>query len=202
MSSTPKTPKKTRVVQIIEKQELFKKFIFRVEQVRFKHELFSGKMSEEVVRLNLDRGDSSAAIIYNEVDGTIILTEQFRYPAYEKGPGWLLELPAGVVEKKEEPIKTMRRELEEEIGFTVKSLAPIGVFYLSPGGTSERIHLFYANVTKKNQTGEGGGVKAEGENIRRVTVKVQDALQMVRTGEICDAKTIIGLQWLQINQKI
>lgn len=202
MSSTPKTSKKTRAVKIIAKQEIFKKAIFRVEQVRFKHELFNGEMSEEIVRLNLDRGDSTAAVIYNEVDGTIILTEQFRYPTYEKGQGWLLELPAGVVEKGEEPIKTMRRELEEEIGFTVNSLAPIGIFYLSPGGTSERIHLFYVNVTNHNQTSAGGGLESEGENIRRVTIKAQDALQKIRTGEICDAKTIIGLQWLQINQKI
>src|SRR5262249_52373328 len=129
----------------------------------------------------------------------VIFTEQFRYPAYEKGPGWLLEIPAGTIEDGEtdDPRVTLRRELMEEIGYEVMQFRKIASFYVSPGATSERIHLYYAAASPTDQKGKGGGLAAEGEDIRTVVMSVADALKKIESGEIVDAKTIIGLQWLQ-----
>jgi ADP-ribose pyrophosphatase len=189
-------------VEIISKAEVFRKWIFRIEEVRLRHERYDGGLSREYIRLNLDRGDSVAAVVHDPAADVIMLAEQFRYPAYEKGPGWILELPAGVVDPSlnETPEQTMRRELAEEIGYQVQNFRHISTFYLSPGGSSERIYLYYAQVTPQDRTGSGGGVEQIGEDIRRVALAVDEALAMVRRGEIVDAKTIIGLQWLKENR--
>jgi ADP-ribose pyrophosphatase len=99
-----------------------------------------------------------------------------------------------------DPAVTMRREIEEEIGYTVETLRLLNKFYLSPGGSSERIFLYYTSVTPKNKTKKGGGLAHEGEDIRLVSLKVDDALRKMDSGEIVDAKTIIGLQWLRANR--
>ena len=188
-------------VEILSESTVFKKFIFRIDEAHLRYERYSGGMSDKLVRLNFNRGDSVAALIHNTTDDTLVMTEQFRYPAYSKDPtqGWLLEIPAGVVEVNEEPEKTMHRELKEEVGYEVQALQPIRTFYVSPGGTSERIFLFYAAVTD-NQSG-GGGLRSEGEDIRTVTLTVEDALAKMNAGEIVDAKTIIALQWLALERQ-
>jgi len=187
-------------VEIIEKREVFSQHVFRIDEVTLKHERYDGQMSAEMVRLSFERGDSVAAVLHNPHDDTVLFTEQFRYSTYAHGNGWILELPAGMVEAGEDPHDTIRRELIEEIGYEVESLRPISTFYVSPGGTSERIHLFYASVTPKQQTSEGGGLVSEHEDIRRVAIPLREALFKITTGEICDAKTIIGLQWAQLNR--
>ncbi|MBI5668897.1 MAG: NUDIX domain-containing protein [Chloroflexi bacterium] len=189
-------------VEIISREVAYKKFFFTVEEAHFRHELYNGQMSQELVRLNLERGDSAAVILHDPNADTIILTEQFRYPTYEKGPGWLLEIPAGTVEKHEnrDPSVTLRREIMEEIGYKTGNMRLVYTFYVSPGGTSERIHLYYAKVSPKDKTSAGGGVLTEGEDIRVLLVKVSDAQRLLATGKLVDAKSIIGLQWLQLNR--
>ncbi|MEL7234408.1 MAG: NUDIX hydrolase, partial [Chloroflexota bacterium] len=81
-------------VEIITREEVFNKAIFRVEQATLRHEKYDGSMSEEISRLNLDRGDSVAAVIHIEETDEIILIEQFRFSTYDRGPGWIIELPA------------------------------------------------------------------------------------------------------------
>ena len=187
-------------VDIIDKHEIFKRAIFRIDEVHLRHERYDGTMSEKLTRLNINRGDSVAAVMHDRDADTIIITEQFRYSTLDKGPGWILEIPAGSVERDEEPADTMRREIKEEIGYDVERLKHISTFYLSPGGTSERILLYYASVSPRQKTSKGGGLIAEGEDIRIVTMKVSEALRKVETGDIVDAKTIIGLQWLRLNR--
>jgi nudix-type nucleoside diphosphatase (YffH/AdpP family) len=189
-------------VEFISKKEVFRKFIFKIEEAHLRYERYNGMMSEEIVRLNLNRGDSTAAILHDKQVDTIILVEQFRYSTYDKGPGWMLEIPSGIIDPDldPDPAVSMRREIEEEIGYTVKSLRLITRFYLSPGGSSERIFLYYATINSNDPTSKSGGVMAEGENIRVLTVKVSDALHKMEKGEIIDAKTIIALQWLKMNR--
>ncbi len=100
-----------------------------------------------------------------------------------------------------DPTITLRRELMEEIGYRVNSFRKIASFFVSPGGTSERIHLFYAAISPKDKIASGGGLVSEGEDVRMVTMGVKEALYKISTGDIVDAKTIIGLQWLQINRE-
>lgn len=191
----------TRRVEILSKNQVFNKAIFRIDEVHLKHETYDQGMTEEIVRLNLDRGDSVAAVVHDPQQDTLIFTEQFRYPTYDKGPGWILELPAGMLRKDESPEETMSRELEEEIGYRVGKLTHISTFYVSPGGTSERIFLYYAPVSPINRVSAGGGVISEGEDIRVVEVKTADAMKLFASGEIADAKTIIGLQWLRTQRQ-
>jgi ADP-ribose pyrophosphatase len=186
-------------IEVISEKEVFRKFIFRIREVCFRFERYDGSMSDETTRLNLDRGDSVAAIVHDTSNDTVVLTEQLRYPTCAKGPGWMMELPAGVLDESEEPAQALRREIIEEVGYSISSIEPISTFYVSPGGTSERILLFYVRVTPSNRVSSGGGLESEGEDIRTVSLPVAEALQRVRDGEIVDAKTIIGLQWLELN---
>jgi nudix-type nucleoside diphosphatase (YffH/AdpP family) len=187
-------------VELHEKEVVFEKLIFKVEQAKLRHEKFDGTMSKEITRLNLERGDGVAAVIHNEATDTVILIEQFRYSTYEKGPGWLLELPAGIVDDKDDsPAKTMQREVLEEVGYEVEELRHIHTFYLSPGGSSERIFLYYASITEANKTTDGGGLEEEGEDIRTLELTTAQAFEKLDNAEIRDAKTIIGLQWLRLH---
>lgn len=189
-------------VEILHEEEVFKRAIFRIDQATLRHERYDGSMSDDIVRLKLNRGDSVAALMHNQADDTIILTEQFRYPTYSKGQPWLVEIPAGMIDGDEKPEDAMRREIFEEIGYDVAGLKHISTFYLSPGGTSERIFLFYATITPKDQVGAGGGLPQEGEDVRFFMMKVNEALRKVESGELNDAKTIIGLQWLQLQRRL
>ncbi len=188
-------------VKIISEKRIFDQH-FKIDEAHLKHELFNGEMSPELTRLNFNRGDSVAVILHDPMLDTIIMTEQFRYPTYTKDHGWILEIPAGTVEDDEtdDPTVTLRRELLEEIGYSVSSFRKVATFFVSPGGTSERIHLYYAAINPKDKIAAGGGLAEEGEDIRMVTMGVKEALYKITTGDIMDAKTIIGLQWLQINR--
>lgn len=157
-------------------------------------------MSREIVRLNLERRDSVAALVRDRARDEIIVTEQFRYPTLEKGPGWIIEIPARMVDEGEYPADAIVRELLEEVGYRARSPRPIGSFYLSPGGTSERIHLFYVEINDSGKQNGGGGVANEGEDIQVINYPVSDALEDLSQGKIFDAKTIIALQWLALNR--
>ena len=181
-----------RTVNIIHREEVFRKFVFRIDQVRLRHRRFDGTMSDEITRLVLNRGDSVAMLLHDASRQQILLCEQFRLPAYEKGPGWLLELPAGMIDGDEDPREAARRESVEEVGYSPRTLERIGCVYLSPGGSSERIHLFYAEVSLEDQIAKGGGLVSEGEDIRLVLMPAAEAIRRARVGEIDDAKTMIG----------
>ena len=119
-------------------------------------------------------------------DGRIVLIRQHRIAVEDD----LIELPAGTMETGEEPIVTARRELMEETGYMANELSPVLKFYTSPGFVKEEMRLFKA-------TGLTAGPTAldEDEKIESLLVDMPHAMKMVLTGEIRDAKTIIGLLW-------
>lgn len=184
-----------RRVKIIERKQVFQQSIFRIEQTTLQHERFDGAMSEPIVRVSLERGDGVTAVIYDREREAVLLIEQFRYPTYGKGDGWLLELPAGMLKPDEDPTEAMRRELVEETGCDTPDLTHVHTFFLSPGGSSERIFLYYAALTPSDCTGAGGGLDSEGEDIRSAWVTLPRLRAMLDAHEIQDAKTLIGLQW-------
>lgn len=192
----------TKRIDVIESKLVYKGPIFNVVEAKFRQELSDGKMSPEITRFNLERGESVGALIHNTTKDTLILVEQFRYPTHKKGPGWTLELPAGIVDELagETPEKTIRRELVEEIGYQADELKLIGSFYPSPGGSSERIHLYYAPVHSTHQISDGGGDHSVGEYTNRVELAADEAIKKVDQGQLIDAKTIIALQWLKIQR--
>lgn len=184
-------------VSIEQKKYIFED-IFKIEEAHLRFEKFNGEMTDTVRRISLERGDSVAVVILNLTTNKIILVSQFRYPSYNNGQGWLIETIAGMVEPGESPEETARREVEEEIGLNISTLEFISTFYLSPGGSSERIHLFYSEVSGENAKYKGtGGLISEGEDIKAEELSLEEALGKVRSGEIMDAKTIIGIYWLE-----
>ena len=183
-------------VEIKEKKRLFDDF-FKIDEVLLSHERFDGQMSPFMRRLSFERGDSVAALLWNKESQKLILTHQFRYPTVEKGPGWITEIVAGVLGKDEEPEDAIRREILEETGYDAKVIDYISTFYVSPGGSSERIILYSAEVTNKDKISKGGGVVSEHEDIQVKELSWTDTQQMLETGKIIDAKTIIALMWFQ-----
>lgn len=183
-------------VEIIKKTLVFDDF-FKIEEIFLSHERFNGKMSPIMRRLNFERGDSVAALVINKDNRKIILIDQFRYPTYEKGPGWITEIVAGVLKKDEDPENAIRREIFEETGYNAKVIDYICTFYVSPGGSSERIFLYYAEVTNKDKVSEGGGVATEHEDIQVKEYSWSEIDRLLKTGKIIDAKTIIALMYFQ-----
>jgi nudix-type nucleoside diphosphatase (YffH/AdpP family) len=187
-------------VEIVEENEIFRKYIFRMIEAKLRFERYNGELSDTITRINFERGDAVAAIMHNPADDTLVLIEQFRYPAYHKAGGWVIELPAGVVETGESPDETMKREIEEETGYRAAIIHHLQTFFVSPGGTSERIFLYYGRINPQDKISAGGGLAAENEDIKVMHPTIDEALQLMNDKKITDAKTLIGLQWLQLNR--
>jgi len=127
-------------------------------------------------------GASAALPILNQEE--VILVKQYRYCVKES----LFEIPAGIIEPNEAPEQTIKRELEEEIGYTSDSFESILTYYSSPGFTNEKLYLFTAKRLRKKF-----GKQDEDEFTEPVVVKIQDAIKMIKRGEIKDGKTIIAI---------
>lgn len=182
-------------VTIHSKRRVFDGF-FKIDEAELSYERFDGRMSATVRRLCFERGDSVAALVFHRDRRCALFTEQFKYPTYAKGPGWIVETVAGMIDAGETPEAALRRELREELGYEAEALEPIADFYLSPGGSSERILLYYAEVSEAGRSGAGGGVESEGEDIATVALTLDELAGLLRSGGLHDAKTIIGVQWL------
>ena len=150
-------------------------------------------------RETYDRGNGAALIPYNRRLGTVLLTRQFRYPAYVNGyDGLMIEAAAGLLDEAD-PEARIRAEVEEELGFRVGPITKVFESFMSPGAVTEKLYLFIAEYEPDMKVGDGGGLEGEGEDIERLELPFATALQMVRTGEIVDAKTIMLLQHLALH---
>jgi ADP-ribose pyrophosphatase len=187
-----------RRIEILQQKTIFDRFIFRIEEVHLRHEHFDGSMGAPITRLVLNRGDSVAVLPHDPSVGVVLLCEQFRVPTVERGPGWLAEIPAGMLDKDETVEACAQRETREETDHEVVALTPIATVYPSPGGSSERIHIFYGRIALQPDSSHIAGVAEEGEDIRILRLPIEDALARLRAGEIQDAKTVIALQWLEL----
>ncbi len=185
-------------VIIKEKSRVFDQ-LFKIDRAVLQYEKFDGTMTDDVVRYNFERGNSVAVLVVNREKQTVVLTKQFRFPAYMENEknGWLLEIVAGMIDKGEELINTAVREVREEIGYSVEQLEPVYAVYLSPGGSSEKIYLYYAEINSAQKTETGGGIANEAEDIQLVELPISEAFKLLDAGEIIDAKTVIALQWLK-----
>jgi nudix-type nucleoside diphosphatase (YffH/AdpP family) len=188
-------------VEIHSRRRVFDGF-FKIEQADLAYERFDGTMTPPLKRLVFERGDSVAAIVYHREEKRLLFLRQFRYPTYEKGPGWLTEVVAGMQEHGEPAEDALRREIVEELGYEVAHLEPITTFYVSPGGSSERIVLFYAEVNAAGKVGPGGGLMEENEDIVAVSWSPAELAEAVAAGQIQDAKTLIGILWFQARHGI
>jgi len=155
---------------------------------------------ETQAREAYDRGNGATILLYNKQNQTVILTRQFRMPTYLNGneTGMLIEACAGLLDK-DNAEDCIKRETEEETGYHVNDVRKIFEVYMSPGSVTEIVHFFIGEYTKDMKVNDGGGVADEQENIEVLEFPFDKAYDMIATGEIKDAKTIMLLQYAKIN---
>ena len=185
-------------VEIIAREPLYNGF-FSLVRYRFRHRLFNGEMSKEVVREVFERGHAAVLLPYDPLRDEVVLIEQIRIPAYDTSPTpWLLELVAGIIEPGENVEQVVRREAMEEAGLTVKRVAPIINYLASPGGTSERLSVLVGEVDASVAQG-CHGLEEENEDILVHVVSREQAYRWVEEGKIDNAASVIALQWLMLH---
>ena len=147
-----------------------------------------------------DRGNGAVILLYNKEERTVILTRQFRLPTFVNGneSGMLIEACAGLLDH-DNPEDCIKRETEEETGYKVTEVQKIFEAYMSPGSVTEILHFFIAEYSKAMKLNEGGGLDHEEENIEVLEMDVDQAMSMIFNGEIKDAKTIMLLQHVRLN---
>ena len=167
---------------------------YLLRKTTFEHRRRDGRL-QVVSRETYDRGNGVALLLFNAARGTVILTRQFRFPAYVNGcaDGLLVEACAGLLDGND-PLAAMRREAIEETGYAVQSPRKVFEAYMSPGSITEKLHFFVAAVDDTDRRHAGGGDEREGEDIEVLELPLARALAMVASGDIQDGKTIMLLQ--------
>lgn len=173
---------------------------YTLNKINFDYKLSSGNWVNQS-RESYDRGNGATVLLYNPFKKTVILVNQFRMPTYLNGNknGMMIETCAGLLDG-DDPETCVKKEAEEETGFRVKNVQKVFESYMSPGAVTEIIHFFIAEYNDDMKIGDGGGLDNENEDIEILEVELLKALQMVKTGKIKDAKTIMLLQFAQINK--
>jgi nudix-type nucleoside diphosphatase (YffH/AdpP family) len=144
-------------------------------------------------------GGSAVVLPFDPRRSTVLLTRQFRLPAQVNGDEpRLVEACAGNIEEGDDPAGTARKEAEEEMGCGLRELREVFALYMSPGVTAEKLHFFIAEYEPGGRSGEGGGLREEGEDIEVLELPLAEAWAMVGRGEIVDAKTVLLLQHLML----
>jgi len=185
---------------IIKKEEMVFDDFFKIKKAKIVHDSFN-KNQIEVDRLCFERGDSVAVLIKEKDTNCLLFTNQFRYPSIKDGNGWILELVAGSLNENEDPKNRLVTEIDEEIGYNLESIELISSFFVSPGGTSERILLYYGEVDSTDRGHSGGGLIDEKEDIELVKIDIEKCNTMLSNCQFKDAKTIIALQWYYLNKR-
>ncbi len=150
-------------------------------------------------RETYDRGNGATLLLYNRQQRTVILTRQFRYPAFVNGYAELLvETPAGLLDNVA-PEQRIRLEVEEETGFRIQQLEKVFEAFMSPGSVTEKLYFFVAEYQAEDRVSEGGGIHSEGEDIGVFELGIKEALAQIADGRICDGKTIMLLQYAALH---
>lgn len=185
-------------IKIISKEILSDNW-YTLNKITFEYRKKDGSI-ETQNREAYDRGNGATILLYNKAQQTVILTRQFRLPTYINGnsDGMLIETCAGLLDK-DNPETAIKRETEEETGYQIKDVKKVFEAYMSPGSVTEILYFFVAEYTKDMKVSEGGGHHEEQENIEVLETGFSEALNMIATGEIKDGKTIMLLQYAQIN---
>ncbi|WP_334074464.1 GDP-mannose pyrophosphatase NudK [Paenibacillus sp. A14] len=166
-----------------------------LKKITFETQNQDGSWTEQS-REAYDRGNGAAILLFNRAKGTVILTRQFRMPTYINGndTGMLIEVCAGLLDH-ESPENAIIRETEEETGYRVSNVQKVFEAYMSPGSVTEILHFYIAEYSDDMRTGAGGGLAHEQENIEVLEIPFSEALNMMASGDIRDAKTIMLLQY-------
>ena len=170
-----------------------------LKKTTFEYQRRDGRW-QTMSRETYDRGNGATLLLYNTDERKVVLTRQFRFPTYVNGnaDGRLIETAAGLLDDAE-PADRIRLEVEEETGYVIGNVTPIFNAYMSPGSVTERVYFFVAEYQSTDKQSAGGGNLEEGEDIEVLEISFDKALAMIASGEICDGKTIMLLQYAAIN---
>ncbi|MFJ2978802.1 NUDIX domain-containing protein [Curtobacterium sp. NPDC087082] len=152
-------------------------------------------------RETYDRGNGAAVLPHDPERDTVLLTRQFRWPAYVNGhpDGMLVEAAAGLLDE-DDPETAVRREAAEELGIRLGTVTKVFDAFMSPGSVTERVHGYVGAYTPADLVHAGGGLEDEGEDIEVLELPLDEALAMVADGRIADGKTIMLLQWVALQR--
>ncbi len=153
-------------------------------------------------RETYNRGNGAAILLFNVEKGTVILTKQFRMPIYETNisEAMSIEVCAGAIDNDDSPLETILRETEEEVGYKIDDAKLVLTAYTSPGALTEKMYLFIAEYKEAMRINQGGGLEIENEEIEILEVPFVQAVEMIKSGAIIDAKSIMLLQYAEINK--
>lgn len=181
------------------KKELLSDNWYTLNKFTFDYQKEDGSW-ETQQREAYDRGNGAGILLYNTKKGTVVLTRQFRMPTYVNGneDGMMIEVCAGLLDG-DNPEDCIRKETEEETGYKIDNVKRVFETYMSPGSVTEILYLFIGAYEDRMKVSEGGGSEHETENIEVLEYPFETAVKMLETGEIKDAKTIMLLQYAQVN---
>lgn len=188
---------------VVERQRRVFDEFFKIDEFLVVHEQIDGTMSAVEKRLVFERGDLVGILLLHAERKAVVLVEQFKVPALvscrrddpSTTDGWIVETVAGMVEANETPEAAAIRETFEETGYQIRQLQPIGKFFSSPGGTSERVFLYFAEVHDADRIGKGGGI--DDEDIKIVEMPIDGLFDRTARGSIEDPKLWIAAYWLR-----
>ena len=188
----------SQAVKIVEKKLLSDNW-YKLYKYTFEITDHQGNTRQQV-REAYDRGNGAVILLYNLKLGTVILTRQFRLPTFVNGnaDGMMIEACAGLLDE-DNPEDCIRRETEEETGYRIEHVQKVYEAYMSPGSVTEILYFFIGEYSDDQKINDGGGVAHEQENIEVLELNFEKALDMIRVGEIKDAKTIMLLQYAKLN---
>lgn len=187
-------------ITLLGRETLSQRFI-TLEKVTIEHATRSGGRIT-VEREIHDHGNAATILLYDSARRSVVLVRQLRVPVYlNGGEGWMIETPAGLLDG-EHPAEAIAREAMEETGYHVQNAEFLFEAYMSPGTVTERVSFFAAEIDLETRAGEGGGLASEGEDIEVLVLTLDAAFAMIATGEICDGKTIMMLQWARMRYGI
>ncbi|WP_299012464.1 NUDIX domain-containing protein [uncultured Polaribacter sp.] len=176
------------------------KFWAKLEQVSFDFTFKNGK-TERLTHEVYGKSDGVAVLLYNPTTKKVVLSKQFRIPMYVAGVknGFSIEVVGGAIDKNESPETSVSRETKEEIGYNISELEKVSTVFLSPGLVKEQVHLYIAKYKSEDKIeNEGGGLSEESEEIEVLEISFKEALKMIETQEIIDARTIMLLYHLKV----
>lgn len=168
-----------------------------LKKTKFEYQARNGAW-EMQTRETYDRGDGAVILPFDSARETVLLTRQFRFPAYAVGhmeP--VIEACAGLLDA-EEPETAIRCEAEEELGYRLRDVRHLYTPFMSPGSLTERLSFFVADYTPADRVSDGGGHPDEGEDIEVLEMTLDDAMDAIFDGRIIDSKTIMLLQHLEL----
>lgn len=181
-------------VEIIDIKPVYNGF-FTMQQYQFRHKCFNGEWSGIVKREIFERGHAVGVLPYDPVLNEFVLIEQVRIGALPtSSTPWLIEIIAGMIDEGETDEQVCHRESQEEAGITLTNLTKALSYLSSPGGTTERLHIFVAQTDATKASGIHG-LESESEDIKVHRVAESTVLEWLESGHIDNAAAIIALQW-------